>query len=556
MIDSTPLSPGRRKLLGAVGASLAAAITIGAGSMRNLVIRTTTTATVTERGASLEGLRQALREVGSGAGGIVRIAVPRLLIDTAQLVATGPLLLPAATVLEGNNAQLILGGDRVAPPLFVARDVSRVTIRNLAAQGNDRAIADAVSGSFALFEMSLTAASDMEDLRLENVRLSGFRAERWVQFLQRHAGRRMSGISITDFQAGGGSSLAPSAIGVSACALWLQGIAGDIRDVEIQRPVIQAAHLKTGVALMHKVRNARIGSAVVSDAGAVGAIDDAGAYAVMAYGDRGEISDITIVQPVLHRPRSAGIYLRGVDRVTVIDASISDQTDQVNTTLPKGGIAINGCTGVTISKGEFRNNVFDISVADGGLVALDIEIRSVVASGSNTSILFEVSPGGLPPSGVRVIDCALSAKRRVLRVLNEQQPGRYYNDVSITGGTFRSDTAATVLEFTQGEITAATGYRVEDVTVQANGIGIMASGLQGSLSIRRATIQGLGRLDCGIAADDCPGIVLDAVTFRDIQAGYAYSARSLKRAAGGWLQGLRFERVTHRMSSGSFAGTT
>lgn len=547
--------PSRRMVLsGLVGGGLAVGAGTLPGAMRNLLIRTRDTVTVDERGASLTGLRAAFREVRAS-GGTVRLAARTIRISIAELIADGPLALPGSTRLEGEGASITLVGAAVSPPLFAARNMSSIVLRNLAAAGNGRAIADTRSGTFALFEMNAAATSGMEDIVIENVALSRFAGERWVQFLQRAPERAMTGLRIDDLRAEAGASIAPAAIGVSAAALWIHGAGGEIRDVSVRRLTIRGAGIKQGCALFHKVRDATVSAALIADVGARGAVDDAGAYAIMAYANPGEMSGITITAPVIRRPRSVGIYLRGARQVRVLDAAIDGQTDRVATDLPKGAIALNGCSGVVISGGRLTGNVVDLSVADGGVNALDLHVDGLRTSGSRTSALFAISPGRGAVTGVRFTGCDLSAGDRVLQVLNEQVRGRHYNDVELRGGSFRSATAGNVIELTQIP-TAATGYRIEDVTIAAGHVAVMATGLQGTLVLRQVTIEGLAKMEYGIVADDCPRLDWAGLTFRGTPPRVAYAARALRRRSGGVIRGLNLPTGGGGAAPGSLRPTS
>ncbi|MCW6531205.1 hypothetical protein NED98_13210 [Sphingomonas sp. MMSM20] len=546
---------GRRRFIGVAGAAVTQALESGRQTTSAL-LRRRETISVTGRGASVGGLRAAMREVAGYGGGTVRLQTGPIAVDTNDLIANGSIKLPGNVVLEGEGALFTYAGNRIAPPLFTAQDVSRVTLRNLVAAGNGQAIADTRSGSFALFSLSGGAKADMEDIRLENLRLSGFGAERWLQFLQRNAsGKRMLGLRVIDFDASAGRALAPEAIGIAASPLWIYGAEGEICDVAVRGLSVQASGLKQGVVLFHKVRQALIDSALVVDAGKTGARDDAGAYAVMIYADPGEMSDITIISTNIQRPRSAGIYLRGAQRVHVVGASITGQRDAVTTNLPKGAIVLNGCSGVTIEGARLSGNRFDLSVADGGVNALNLEVRDMRTSGSDTSVILAVSPGKGTIGHARFINCQLAARDRVLRVMNEQVPGRYYNDVQIVGGVLYSDTAANVIEFNQQTPTGASGYRIEGTTIRANNVAIMTAGLQGLLTIRRIAIEGLGRLSCGIVADDCAALDWDGIIFRNLGSGCGYTARSIRRPARGTLRNLHLGGAANPFTSGSLQVT-
>jgi hypothetical protein len=542
--------PDRRAILAGAGATCVSGVSMAA-TASCLLIRSIDSVRITERGATANGLRAAFREASGRPATVVEFEAAQIKIDSQDLADRGSILLPANCTIEGNGTSIAVLGSAITPPIFAARDVSRVAVRNMTVIGNNRAVADSRSGSAILFEHSLDCSTDIQDFRLENMHFSGFRGERWVQFLERNPHHIMSGIRIIDFHATGGSSLAPGAIGVSSAPLWFYGVEGVISDVEIKRAVIEAEKLKSGIVLFHKVTDAAIIDTAVYHAGQDGAADNCGAYAIMAYADRNEMKSISILGSIIRNPRSCGIYLRGADVVRVSNTTISGQTDTVSASLPKGAIAINGCTLVTIDGGNLNDNAFDLSVADGGRARLDLNVSDLTTRGSATSVILAVSPGAAPTSGVRFVNCDFSARSRVLRVFNDQVPGRWYNDVSILGGRMSSETAASVIELTQGGITGATGYRIEDVVIQANDVAIMASGIQGSIRIRRITIQGLGKLRYGLVADDCSNIDWDGITFQNLGSGFSYAARSLRRMAAGSIRNMSVVGGANRLAKGS-----
>ncbi|VVS98374.1 hypothetical protein SPHINGO361_100344 [Sphingomonas sp. EC-HK361] len=541
----------RRSFIAAASTGFVAAASPRGSAASNLLIRSPATVTLGARGATLSGLRAAVQDIASAGGGALHINVSSVVIDTVDLWRNGPVDLPASTTIEGNGATLSFTGLGIAHPLFVGRDVSAIALRNLVAKGNNKARIGADTGGFARFELTSTAVGNMDDITIENLQISGFAGERWVQFLQRSPAGTMSGLRVIDVKAWGGSSLSPGAIAVSAAPIWFYGVDGAIDDVAVRRVSIDAMALKQGVVLFHRIANATLDAVSVANAGVAGARDDSGAYAIMAYADPGEMYGISIISPVIRGPRSCGIYLRGADDVRIRNPVIAGQTDKVADNLPKGAIAMNGCSGVTIEGGRLSDNAFDLSVADGGRPRLKLGVRDLTTAASRTSVILALSPGKGAVTGVSFAGCTLSGADRVFRIMNDEVRGRCYNDVAITGSTLHSATAANVIELTQGTPTAATGYRIEDVTVQANFTGIMASGLLGSLAIHRVTIEGLGRLDYGIVADDCPKLDWEDVTFRNMRSGYAFAARSLTRQARGTLRKLRFEGVANPSIRGS-----
>ncbi|MBA4307919.1 MAG: hypothetical protein C0429_14405 [Sphingopyxis sp.] len=450
-------------------------------------------------------------------------------------------------VVEGNGATLKISGQSIIESVFRSENASNISLRNLEVIGNNQAVADASSGAFFNY-VQTSSGSGSENILIENVRLRNFKAERWVSILNNHNSleirrirvRNLSGVSKP------GNNLGTASIGISSALLMVYGVKAPITDVEIDHLFADAQYIKNGVSIFHKVKNVRIISPSILNAGQTGTANDMGSYAINIYGDAGEVSGITINDAILTSPKSAGIYIRGASNIVINNPRISGQTDAISGTLPKGAIVGNGSSNIKINEGILTDNVYDLSfVADAKSTEFNLTVTSLkTRSASLSSILLHPATGLGSPNGVSFVNCDITATGRALQIANTAS--RNFKNVLFSGGTWVS-TRSTAFELNTADSFTLANYRIENMKIGASSIGIAADSpaarSRGDLTIANVDIYDSGKnaMNYGILARNFPNLNIDNVIVRDMGKGFA----TYTTGAKGSIRGLRVVNVAH-----------
>lgn len=490
-------------------------------------------------------LKAAAAALGRNGGGILIIPAGTYNLNSVEL--TTPVSLPSNVVVEGNGATLKISGQSIIDSVFRSENASNISLRNLEVIGNNQAVADASSGAFFNY-VQTSSGSGSENILIENVRLRNFKAERWVSILNNHNSleirrirvRNLSGVSKP------GNNLGTASIGISSALLMVYGVKAPITDVEIDHLFADAQYIKNGISIFHKVKNVRIISPSILNAGQTGTANDMGSYAINIYGDAGEVSGITINDAILTSPKSAGIYIRGASNIVINNPRISGQTDAISGTLPKGAIVGNGSSNVKINEGILTDNVYDLSfVADAKRTEFNLSVTSLkTRSASLSSILLHPATGLGSPNGVSFVNCDITATGRALQIANTAS--RNFKNVLFSGGTWVS-TRSTAFELYTADSFTLANYRIENMKIGASSIGIAADSpaarSRGDLTIANVDIYDSGKnaMNYGILARNFPNLNIDNVIVRDMGKGFA----TYTTGAKGSIRGLRVVNVAH-----------
>lgn len=490
-------------------------------------------------------LKAAAAALGRNGGGILIIPAGTYNLNSVEL--TTPVSLPSNVVVEGNGATLKISGQSIIESVFRSENASNISLRNLEVIGNNQAVADASSGAFFNY-VQTSSGSGSENILIENVRLRNFKAERWVSILNNHNSleirrirvRNLSGVSKP------GNNLGTASIGISSALLMVYGVKAPITDVEIDHLFADAQYIKNGVSIFHKVKNVRIISPSILNAGQTGTANDMGSYAINIYGDAGEVSGITINDAILTSPKSAGIYIRGASNIVINNPRISGQTDAISGTLPKGAIVGNGSSNIEINEGILTDNVYDLSfVADAKSTEFNLTVTSLkTRSASLSSILLHPATGLGSPNGVSFVNCDITATGRALQIANTAS--RNFKNVLFSGGTWVS-TRSTAFELNTADSFTLANYRIENMKIGASSIGIAADSpaarSRGDLTIANVDIYDSGKnaMNYGILARNFPNLNIDNVIVRDMGKGFA----TYTTGAKGSIRGLRVVNVAH-----------
>lgn len=302
-------------------------------------------------------------------------------------------------IIEGNGATITLTGTGVVPAVFQTDGQSNITYRNIRFYGNCQA--DAFANGAAIWFVNYTVGS-CSGFLVEQCYFENFKGDYWV-FAEANGARNMSSLTIRDNLAvsktGNARNGASITVGSSFVGIFGTGDDGyPLLDVLIENNVVYADYIKSGVNVFHNIRRCTIRNNAIYNAGQTGISNDCGAYAILVYANTPYTSGRycqTIGNKIIS-PRSIGIYQAGTWSGSLIADNIivSQGPDTLNTTLPKGGIALNGCTEATVRGNNISNTLVDAiwcntsTAENDGLNITNNQIRGCVRG-----VVFESSGG-------------------------------------------------------------------------------------------------------------------------------------------------------------------
>lgn len=339
---------------------------------------------------------------------------------------------PTAGILLGSNLALV--GDGVGKTvlqvaggtpganfdsLLWARNQDHVQIRGISFVGNSIAIGDSAGRPLNTYGSAVSVALDaapgtaafgtprnLAQFLVADCSFENFNGAAWVRVTNYNASFTIDNVEISNnkFFSHETNAVNPTAISFTSNAISVMGSltspAGQVTNVRITRNIINAAHIKGGIALWSGVNGATVTGNDITDAGADSAIpNDAGAYAITVYhnaylsgkdhpqgammgGSRPD--DVHIEHNLITRPRSCGIYVASANRVWVVGNTISGQSDPQNHTLPKGAIVFNYPLNATATGNNISSSHIGIALNGGDVFH--------VSESNNT--ISNIPPGG------------------------------------------------------------------------------------------------------------------------------------------------------------------
>jgi hypothetical protein len=141
---------------------------------------------------------------------------------------------------------------------------------------------------------------------------------------------------------------------------------GMVENVTVASNTFNAGYTKEGIAIWSGTSNITVKSNLIADTGLRlprGPSPELGRYAILVYhGSQGPPpNNVSIVDNTITNPVSCGIYTAGGQNLNISGNRISGQIDHYDVTLPKGAIALNHATNVSLEGNELSNNYFGIS---------------------------------------------------------------------------------------------------------------------------------------------------------------------------------------------------
>lgn len=513
-------------------------------------------------------LREALAALARSGGGVVVLGTGTHRFLSASL-GQGGIVLPPDITLRGagrDRTMMAVTGDKVCN-LFVATNVSRVAIEDVAIIGNNVAMVGATiygSGAAIRWVLDAQATSDATGFRMHRVHLENFKGPDWVAIENAssfEAGHEMRDISIADisFRSRPGNCVGTDNISLNSAVLCINGHAGVIRNVAISDVSGDARHIKTGIILFHAIIDAALDRVAVANAGREAISDDVGAYAIQIYDNVSRMRGIAIRNPVITAPRSVGIYVATGTEISIINPVISGQTDHRDANLPKAAIVFNGTRKWSVEGGRLRNNWRDFAVAapaqgdPASPAVIDGKMVGILADGSESGLVIRHARGHVG-QGITISNCQWRTRGRAVLVDNIQDaptaPARsgYIDRIIFRDCRFEAGAGARAMEIWGAPGAPAGGYVVEGCALSGTN-PLFARDVEGSLRVANCEVRDLGTM-AGMAAAsllNCARLDLRDATFAS--PGQGGIGIDLGGSKGG-VRGLRFVKASHILPAG------
>jgi hypothetical protein len=379
---------------------------------------------VTDFGAVGDGVTDNYAAFASAlaVGGQIVLPAGTFNIASASLGTNGLSILANTAIIgdvSGGTSIVVTGTTQCN--LFRFDNRSNVTIRNIRMRGNNQA-SDSANGSAVYARQTTGATAVMQNITVEKCRLENFKGDYWLRFESLSATHAFRQIRVSDcvFMSESGNARGPTNVGIpSTCVQFYGPESGSvhIEDVLVSGCVADIPHIKSFLIAWQGVRRLRASNNIVRGTGTDAAIsNDVGAYAFLVYwlSTGGPRPDrIELIDNLVDGVRSCGLYAVQPLRLLVDGLECYNQTDVVDATLPKGAVAINGGTQVTVRNVRGLECVRGIQVVAenaGEYVFRDIEIQttSATAVGFDITTISNQQAGSIDIDGL-VIDARTGA---------------------------------------------------------------------------------------------------------------------------------------------------
>jgi parallel beta-helix repeat protein len=283
----------------------------------------------------------------------------------ASGTATSGLVITRDNVtIDGTGASITVTGTGVIPAVFQTECKSNITYKNIRFYGNCQA--NAFANGAAIWYVNYLGTS-CSGLLVENCYFENFKGDYWV-FAENTGTRAIAEVTIRNNTAlsktGNARNGTSITVGSSFIGIFGSGDAAYIfTDILIENNIVYADYIKSGVNIFHNVQRFTIQNNRIWNAGQNGISNDCGAYAILIYanapytpGKHGRT-----VGNKIFAPRSIGIYQANTWQGSLIADNhiVSQGPDTVTTTLPKGGICLNGSSETTVRGNIILNTTVD-----------------------------------------------------------------------------------------------------------------------------------------------------------------------------------------------------
>jgi hypothetical protein len=295
--------------------------------------------------------------------------------------------------------------------------------------------------------------------------------------------------------------------------------------------------------------------------------NDSGAYAILAYDSSGlnPPQAIVINNNAVLGVRSCGMYIAGCRTASIDGFYCSSQTDTVQTSLPKGAIAINDSGDmISVANVVAQNCAIGVSLAMNASVACKFVFKNITIN-DHLSIAFQVEPsyvaGNLPSveiDGLFINTLQSSTRGVYLKCTSTYALGKFVLK------NFNIRTTLTGVEHVSGDASVPNYAYVHMANGEIGGqTSIGLSWANCSDSDTRAVFNdilfsGLGSAATCMHVGSSYGLSVRDITFHDYPSGTGYCWRG--DLARGSVEGIRYRNVAggnrHYASGGEDLATS
>lgn len=302
--------------------------------------------------------------------------------------------------LEGDGAKITVTGSTVTSFLFGSQGCNFITYRGISFVGNSQA--NAYANGVAIAFTSDNTNGNASNLLVENCQFANFKGDYWIWVESLGTTTTLGDIFIRNnvFTSQTGNTRGPSNVAISSAAIGILNVNTDLNyptiNVQVTGNTIYADYIKTGVLLFAGIQEFWVQNNLIYNAGQQGISEDSGAYAILLYqnngntnGQNGVVTGNRIVSPF-----SIGIYVANRWTGTIIanNEITSQGTDNEDATLPKGGIALNGCVGVSVIGNTITGTTRDaIFLNTGNTVNTSLNIANNMITTCRYGIRFQAA---------------------------------------------------------------------------------------------------------------------------------------------------------------------
>jgi len=329
------------------------------------------------------------------------------------------LTLPSNIMLTGDgvgNTKLTVVGTGTNN-IFYALNRQNIKISDIWFYGNSQSSGSG-NGLAIFFYQNSSATEIGGNFRIENCRFENFKGDYWVYVVNDSVTYTIANIYVTNnsFKSFPGNARNGTTTAVPSTCVSVQGSTSgaNVTDVFVTNNSADCEHIKSFLLIWQGVHRVLAQGNSVFNAGlGAGISDDAGAYAFMAYDSSGlnVPYDIVIDGNLIDGVRSCGFYGAASKNIIISNNRFYNQTDTVGTTLPKGGVVLNGCYNIQIVGNEFAsivgNGVYwqpgTPSVVSVNIAVFDNTFRDNAIGVKFVSYLFDSN--GLNINGNTFIEC-------------------------------------------------------------------------------------------------------------------------------------------------------
>jgi hypothetical protein len=395
---------------------------------------------------------------------------------------------------------------------FNATNKTNITVSDLGFYGNSQS--DASGNGLAIWVNQTVGATAVgSDYLIQNCKFENFKGDYWIYFTNDSTTYDLKNIRVLNntFVSYAGNARNGTVPTVPSACVSIQGstAGADTTDIVISGNIAQCTYIKSFSLLWQGVKRAVITDNIVNDAGGDASIlDDAGAYAFMAYDSSGlnVPKELIYSNNIINRVKSCGLYGAGAEDLQFTNNRINDQTDSVTVTLAKGAVVVAGCINTLV-----QDNTIDDVVAYGIYwQSTDVDRQSSILISNNrlkncaegvSLVSFAGDSGTVKVSGNLISECPTAIQLHaftgaLLTNLNITDNKIVSSVASSYGIRLRSDDSSFSVSnvFISNNSVQTLGYGIYWPLVTAGPVNISNNSLIGPFATRACEVQGSTKL--------------------------------------------------------------